>query len=137
MTAKAIVNPLLVVLNTFIEFIFKPFVRRHRPSTPLQEVETFPQFENDNHELVKELADREIPVAEIADEPESFPVFLSTGEHSPAIRAPYGVALRKSVQFRAHAGNYCSAKVIGWEADGSLLLSRKNGPPFRRRLAVN
>ncbi|TSC83411.1 MAG: hypothetical protein G01um101417_618 [Parcubacteria group bacterium Gr01-1014_17] len=136
MTAKAIVNPLLVVLSSFIEFIFKPFVRRHR-SAPVQEVETFPQFENDNRELIKELG-KEGPIVEIPEESEEFmPVFLNnSGGHSPAIRAPHGIALQKSVQFLTRRGGYCSAKVVGWDGDGALILSRKNGPRFRRQLSV-
>ncbi len=55
MTAKTMVSPLLVVLNSLIEFIFKPFVRRYRSTPPPQAPETFPVFEND----AREIAERE------------------------------------------------------------------------------
>mgnify|MGYP001559801740 CR=1 FL=1 len=105
---------------------FRQFARRNR------ETESFPQFENNARETVRELSERE-PVVEI---PEEFmPVFLNEPRnHSPEVRAPKGVALRKSVLFRTHRGEYMSAKVVGWENDGALILSRKNGPPFCRRL---
>ncbi|KKU58680.1 MAG: hypothetical protein UX81_C0018G0022 [Parcubacteria group bacterium GW2011_GWA2_47_12] len=59
MTAKTMVSPLLVVLNSLIEFIFKPFVRRYRSTPPPQAPETFPVFENDARETVREIAERE------------------------------------------------------------------------------
>ena len=133
-TAKAVVHPFLIVWSKFLEFIFKQFVRRHR-RTP-QEIEIFPQFENDNREIIKELSEREL-VVEIPEESEEFmPVFENdTGNHSPEIRAPKGIALRKSVQFRTNRGLYLSAKVVGysWEDPNLLVLSRNGGPLFRRR----
>lgn len=109
MNAKTQLHPFLSVWVMFLELLFRPF-RQNRPETELM-----PIMENDNRELIK-LTECE-PVAEI-----------------PEIWAPKGIALRKSVMFLARSGKYRSAKVVGWEADGSLILSRKNGPPFRRRL---
>ncbi|MDP3661480.1 MAG: hypothetical protein Q8R17_01340 [bacterium] len=53
-------------MSSFIEFIFKPFVRRHKPVVPPQEVESFPKFENDNRELIRELTELE-PIVEIPE----------------------------------------------------------------------
>ncbi len=144
---KTVGVPFVWILN-LIEF----FDRLFRPAPkPTLKSEIFPTFENDNRELIRELAEREPrmvmkettkfrPIShgdkiafEVSDEFE--PVFLNTPRnHSPEIRAPKGAALRKSVLFRTNRGEYMSAKVVGWESDGALILSRKNGPPFRRYL---
>lgn len=103
-----------------------------RPAPPL-----FPHFENDARETMREIEER-TPVVEIPEKSEEFmPVFFNdTRQHSPEIRAPQGIALRKSVQFRTHRGEYRSAKVVGWDGDGSLVLSRNNGPRFRRTITA-
>lgn len=137
MFAKTAVHPFLIVWSKFIEFIFKPFIRRHRSTPPQQEAETSPQFENDPKETVRELEER-TPIMEVPDKSEEFmPVFLNdTGNHSPEVRAPKGIALRKSVQFRTNRSLYLTAKVVGysWEDPSVLLLSRNGGLLFRRRL---
>lgn len=118
MTTKALVHPLLAVLSSFIEFIFKPYVRQPRPSAPQAETPT-EIFENDARETVREIEERK-------PEPPS----------SPEIVAERGICLHKSVKFRTRAGNLCSAKVMGysWEDPTVLLLSRNGGPLFKRRL---
>ncbi len=128
---KTLTNPFVFLLN-IIEFFDRLF-RRRAP----QEVETFPQFENDNRELIKKLSERE-PVVEVPEESEEFmPVFENDArQHSPEIRAPKGIALQKSIQFLTRRGIYLSAKVVGysWEDPRTLILSRNGGPLFRRRL---
>ena len=109
--AAVLIVPFLNIL-AFFDNLFR------RPAPPLFKTETFPVFENDAQETVREIMARE------------------SVSPPPAVQAPKGIALRKSVMFRAHSGAYRSAKVVGWDADGALILSRKNGPPFRRFITV-
>ena len=120
-------NPLLV-LSAFIEFIFKPFIRRHRSTATPIEAEIIPVFENDARETVRELVEGEATTSE-PDEHKT----ERSGE--PEVKAPLGICLRKSVLFRTNRGEYRSAKVVGYDGE-DLILSRKNGPRFRRRLSV-
>lgn len=126
MTAKVIIHPLLVVLSSFIEFIFKPFVRKHRQTPTDQEI-----FENDARETVREIEERERVVDVVVEIPEESAEFVSI----PEIHAPLGICLRKSVMFRTHRGPYLAAKVVGYD-DGELILSRNGGPRFRRTITA-
>lgn len=124
MTAKVTSHLLVVVLSSFIEFIFKPFIRRHRPSTPEAEAPT-EIFEEDSREVVRDLTEN-APAEPAAEPPRS----------ESEILAPNGICLRKSVKFRTKAGNLLSAKVMGYSFEDPtiLLLSRNGGPLFKRRL---
>ncbi len=117
MTAKTAVHPFLIIWSAILEFLFRPF--HHPAPKPTPETETFPVFENDARETVHEIEERkpEPPAPE------------------PEVRAPNGIALRKSVLFRTRTGLYLSAKVVGysWEDDRLLALQRNGGPVFFRR----
>jgi len=109
-----------------MEFISGLFVRKHKPTpAPAQEEEIIPIFENDAREIVREIEERKPPTAEATD--------IALMFVGPEIKAPLGICLRKSVQFRTRRGEYMSAKVVGSDGE-DLLLSRNNGPTFRRSL---
>lgn len=121
MTARVMVHPLFVILSSLIEILLKPF---RRPEPPVLPVETPSEiFENDAREVVREIEEHK-PVA-------------GPPRQESEILALNGICLRKSVHFRTRAGDLRSAKVMGysWENDEHfLVLSRKDGPLFKRRL---
>ena len=145
---------LLVPVLNLIEWfdrLFRP-VRPQKPASSEEEI--FPIFENEPRAVVREVEERTEPPPDdglVMEERTLFrpiphkggiafevsedfePVFTHKSESE--IKAPLGFCLRKSVLFRTKSGKYLSAKVVGGEGE-FLVLSRKNGPLFRRRLSV-
>jgi len=109
-----------------MEFISGLFVRKHKPTpAPAPEAEIMPIFENDAREIVREIEENEK-----SENPEEVNCIA---EPMPQLKAPRGICLRKPVQFRTRRGGYMSAKVVGHDGT-DLILSRNNGPMFRRSL---
>jgi len=109
-----------------MEFISGLFVRKHKPTpAPAQEEEIIPIFENDAREIVREIEERDNESEEAN--------CLAVAEPMPQLKTGRGICLRKSVLFRTQSGRYLSAKVVGHDGT-DLILSRNNGPMFRRSL---